>query len=132
MSTQHFKAILQKPVRQGGWTYINIPFDVEKSYGLKGKVPIRGSIDGVAFRSSLMPYGNGTHFLVVNLTIRNKTGNCHLSWGQQQNDTFAGIIQQTKIPAIGKTQRIYIAVSNIGGCNAVGSSCNGEIFTCIP
>jgi hypothetical protein len=74
MSAEYFKAVLQKPIRQGGWTYINIPFDVEKSYGIKGKAPVRGYIDGIAFRSSLMPYGNGKHYLVVNLTIRNATG----------------------------------------------------------
>ena len=45
------------------------PFDVIEAFGTKARVPVRGTINGFAFRSSLMPMG-GCHFMVVNKTIR--------------------------------------------------------------
>lgn len=45
------------------------PFDVRETFGTKARVPVRGTINGFPFRSSLMPMG-GCHFMVVNRTIR--------------------------------------------------------------
>jgi ribosomal 50S subunit-recycling heat shock protein len=45
------------------------PFDVIETFGTKARVPVRGTINGFAFRSSLMPMG-GCHFMIVNKTIR--------------------------------------------------------------
>lgn len=45
------------------------PFDVPKAFATKARVPVRGTINGFPFRSSLMPMG-GCHFMVVNKTIR--------------------------------------------------------------
>jgi hypothetical protein len=45
------------------------PFDVEKTFGTRARVPVRGTINGFPFRSSLMPMG-GCHRMVVNKTIR--------------------------------------------------------------
>lgn len=45
------------------------PFDVRETFGTKARVPVRGTINGFPFRSSLMPM-RGCHFMVVNRTIR--------------------------------------------------------------
>lgn len=45
------------------------PFDIIKTFATKARVPVRGTINGFPFRSSLMPMG-GCHFMVVNKTIR--------------------------------------------------------------
>jgi len=45
------------------------PFDVPKTFGRKGRVPVRGTINGFPFRSSLMNMGDG-HMMVVNAQLR--------------------------------------------------------------
>jgi hypothetical protein len=45
------------------------PFDVPTAFGRKGRVPIKGTINGFAFRSSLMNMGSG-HCTVVNNEMR--------------------------------------------------------------
>src|SRR5215472_9462476 len=48
---------------------MNAPFDVQKTFGTKARVPVRGTINGFPFRSSLMPMG-GCHGMAVNKTMR--------------------------------------------------------------
>jgi hypothetical protein len=48
---------------------IEAPFRVEEVFGTRGRVPVRGTINGFAFRSSLMPMG-GCHMIAVNRTMR--------------------------------------------------------------
>jgi hypothetical protein len=40
------------------------PFDVQEVFGTRARVPVRGTLNGVAYRSSLMPMG-GCHRMVV-------------------------------------------------------------------
>ena len=48
---------------------LSAPFDVEKIFGTRARVPVRGTINGYPFRSSLMPMG-GCHRMVVNHAMR--------------------------------------------------------------
>ena len=48
---------------------LTAPFDVMETFGTKARVPVRGTINGFPFRSSLMPMG-GCHRMVVNRTLR--------------------------------------------------------------
>ena len=48
---------------------LSAPFDVEKTFGTRARVPVRGTINGYPFRSSLMPMG-GCHRMVVNHAMR--------------------------------------------------------------
>ena len=59
---------------KGAWAHMPIPFSVEKVFGAKGRVAVRGTINGVAYRSSIMPRGDGTHSMAVNQTIRAAAG----------------------------------------------------------
>jgi hypothetical protein len=52
---------------------VNAPFDVREVFGTIARVPVRGSINGFPFRSSLMPMG-GCHYMAVNRTMREGAG----------------------------------------------------------
>lgn len=52
---------------------IGIPFDVEKTFGTRGRVPVRGTLGGASFRGSLFPMG-GRHIFVVNRGLRAASG----------------------------------------------------------
>ena len=67
--TKRFRAVLEKDTDSSA-TAIAIPFDVEKAYGARGRVPVRGTLNGFAFRSSVFPMGGGCHWLVVNRDMR--------------------------------------------------------------
>ena len=53
---------------------IHVPFDVEKTFGTRGRVPVRGTVNGTPFRSSLFNMGGGGHFFVVNRKMREAAG----------------------------------------------------------
>jgi hypothetical protein len=52
---------------------ITPPVDVYEVFGTRGRVPVRGTINGFPFRSSLMPMG-GCHMMPVNKTLREGAG----------------------------------------------------------
>jgi uncharacterized protein DUF1905/bacteriocin resistance YdeI/OmpD-like protein len=52
---------------------VNAPFDVKEVFGTIARVPVRGTINGFPFRSSLMPMG-GCHYMAVNRTMREGAG----------------------------------------------------------
>jgi bifunctional DNA-binding transcriptional regulator/antitoxin component of YhaV-PrlF toxin-antitoxin module len=54
-------------------TGIEAPFSVQEVFGTKARVPVRGTINGFAFRSSLMPMG-GCHMMAVNRNMREGAG----------------------------------------------------------
>ena len=74
MSKQRFSAVLAGPEEIGTWTYIVLPFNVLEVYGTKSQVKVCGTINGVPYRSSAMPQGDGTHYMVVNKNIRDRAG----------------------------------------------------------
>ena len=72
MTEYTFESTLQKPDITGSWTYLVIPLNIEEIFGSKGQVKVRGTIDGYPYRSSAMPSGDGTHYMVVKKEIRDK------------------------------------------------------------
>jgi hypothetical protein len=71
MARKAFKAEL---LAEGGATGILIPFSVEKVFGSKARVPVRGTINGFPFRSSVFPMGGGNHYMAVNRGLREGAG----------------------------------------------------------
>lgn len=72
IAMQEFEAPLVKPDEPGAWTYLVVPFSVEDVYGTRAQLKVLGSIDDCEFQGTLMPRGDGTHFLVVKAAIREK------------------------------------------------------------
>jgi hypothetical protein len=67
-----FEAILIRPEGVGTWTYLNIPMDLSETFGSKGQVKVKGTINGYPFQSTALPMGDGTHYLVVGKSIRDQ------------------------------------------------------------
>jgi hypothetical protein len=65
-----FKSKLEPRGPGGAWTFLRIPFDVNKAFGSKGRVSVTGTINNFRFRSSIFPEGDGTHILWVNKAIQ--------------------------------------------------------------
>jgi hypothetical protein len=66
--------------------WLNAPFDVKKVFGTRARVPVRGTINGFPFRTSLMPMG-GCHGMAVNKTMRNGAG-------AQAGDTVSVVMER--------------------------------------
>jgi uncharacterized protein YdeI (YjbR/CyaY-like superfamily) len=49
-----------------GWRIVDVPFDVKKAFGAAGRVPVKGTVNDFAFRTSLFPRKDGKHFLLLN------------------------------------------------------------------
>ncbi len=74
MAKHKFQAVLKRPAGVGTWTYLDLPFSVAKTFGCKGQVKVKGTINGHPFRSSALPHGDGMHYLVVKKEIRDAIG----------------------------------------------------------
>lgn len=61
-----FKAMLERMQSNLGWVIVRIPFDVAKVWGVRGRLRVKGEINGFEFRTALFPTGRGFHFLLVN------------------------------------------------------------------
>jgi hypothetical protein len=60
------------PVPRYEAAIVKPPFDVPAIFGTKARVPIKGTVNGFKFRSSLCNMGEG-HFFVINKEIREGT-----------------------------------------------------------
>ena len=67
-----FRAKLE-PAGMGG-TFVFFPYDTEKEFGTKAKVPVKATFDGIAYTGSLTKYGNPQHMLHVPKAIREEAG----------------------------------------------------------
>jgi hypothetical protein len=64
--------VLVRPEGVGTWTYLNIPLDISATFGSKGQVRVKGTINGYPYRSTALPRGDGSHYLVVGKSIRDQ------------------------------------------------------------
>ncbi len=58
----------------GGGAFVEFPRDVEKLFGAKGRVPVRVTFDGEAYRGSMVRMGTPNHILLIIKEIREKIG----------------------------------------------------------
>jgi len=58
----------------GGGAFIFFPFDVEKEFGTKGRIPVKATFDGVEDAGSLFRYGYPQHLMGMSKAIRERIG----------------------------------------------------------
>ena len=58
----------------GGGAYVLFPYDTEKEFGTKARVPVKVSFNGVAYTGSLVKYGRPQHMLPILKNIREQIG----------------------------------------------------------
>lgn len=58
----------------GGGAGVLFPYDTEREFGTRGSVPVKATLDGVAYTGSLMNCGMPSHTLGVLKGIREKIG----------------------------------------------------------
>src|SRR5271168_2331800 len=72
VKTYKFKAKIE--ASDGGGAFVLFPYDTEVEFATKGKVPVKATLNGVAYSGSLMTCGGPHHMLAVVKAIREQTG----------------------------------------------------------
>jgi hypothetical protein len=72
MQKYKFKAKIHEGT--GGGAFVLFPYDVEKEFGVKGRVPIKATFDGELETTSLIKMGQPQHFVGIAKAIRLKIG----------------------------------------------------------
>ena len=72
MKTYKFKARIEGA--SGGGACVYFPYDVEKEFGTKGRVPVKVTFDGVPYAGSMIKYGAPQHMMGVLKSIREQIG----------------------------------------------------------
>ena len=68
-----FEETLVRSPAAGGWTYVVWPGSAA-FFGTRGRVKVRGTVDGVPFETSFMALGGGRHKLPVSSAVRDAVG----------------------------------------------------------
>ncbi len=61
--------------QKGGWTFIRVPTRITKALmyrAERGLIPIEATVGTTTWNTSLMPMGDGTHFIALNAKVRNR------------------------------------------------------------
>ena len=69
-----FETELYRPEGRGTSTFARCPFPVAQRFGARGRIPVAGTMNGIPFRGTLMPWGDGTHFITVDRALREAAG----------------------------------------------------------
>jgi hypothetical protein len=72
MRKYKFRAKIQ--AGDGGGAYVLFPYDTEKEFATRGKVPVKATFNGMPYTGSLIKYGNPLHLLGLPKAIREQTG----------------------------------------------------------
>ncbi len=59
--------------QKGGWHYINVPESITKQLTRKadrGLIAINATVGKTSWDTSLLPMGDGTHFIALNAKVR--------------------------------------------------------------
>ena len=67
-----FVGLIQRT--DGGGAFVEFPHDVETLYGVKGRVPVKVTFDGLPYAGSMARMGSERHLLLILKEIREKLG----------------------------------------------------------
>jgi len=67
-----FKAIIERIPGKFGPFFIFFPFDVEKEFGVRGSVRVKGKVNSLVVDRALIPRGDGTHHLLFPKDLQRK------------------------------------------------------------
>jgi hypothetical protein len=67
------KGLVELFPQKGGWVFVRIPIELTeplKKFANRGIIPIKAKVGKTSWRTSLMPMGDGTHFIALKKEIR--------------------------------------------------------------
>jgi uncharacterized protein DUF1905/bacteriocin resistance YdeI/OmpD-like protein len=88
MKQYKFRATIQPGI--GGGAGVVFPFDVEKEFATRGKVPVKATIDDIPYTGSLIKCGPGNQMLGVLKGIRDQIG-------KGPGDTVAVVLERDEV-----------------------------------
>ena len=74
--------------QKGGGTYVRVPKRITKELQHRldwGLIPIIATVGKTSWNTSLLPMGDGTHFIALNKKVRNKE---HIELGKKVTVSF--------------------------------------------
>jgi hypothetical protein len=77
----------------GGGAHVLFPYDTEKEFATKGKVPVKATFDGVPYAGSLIKYGHPQHMLGLLKSIREQIG-------KGPGDTIEVVVWKDEAPRV--------------------------------
>ncbi|SHF07067.1 protein of unknown function [Mariniphaga anaerophila] len=99
-----YKTTLIKGTSNG--IFAEFPFESAKEFGTRRTVRVKATFDGVTFDMSLLPHGNGTHWLHVKKEIRETIG-------KEEGDTVSISVQEVKnLPTIELPEHLLWLLEN--------------------
>ena len=84
-----YKTILINGPQMG--VFAEFPFESAKEFGTRKAIHVKATFDGEMYRMSLLPHGNGTHWLNLKKEIRDAIG-------KTEGDTVHIIIEKDENP----------------------------------
>lgn len=74
---KRFRARMMRFERDKGWHYVSVPTELTKALlplADRGLIAVQAEVGGIAWRTSLLPMGDGTHFLALPQKVRQGAG----------------------------------------------------------
>ena len=72
MKEYDFKAVIKKGAMGG--CYVEFPYSVQEEFGVKGRVKIKCSFDGIPYRGSMVKMKTEHHIILILKSIREELG----------------------------------------------------------
>lgn len=65
-----FRSKVEAVDAKGSWAMVRFPMSVSQKLGARGRISVRGKVNGFEIRTSAMPTGDGTHHIMFNKAMR--------------------------------------------------------------